>query len=80
MLEVYLNKNNLIDEKVTDPIMNIITTGDLTEILNVDLVHDYYDITNKLKLFGYDTQDNNMCVNKTEKCYIKQRLIFDDGG
>ena len=39
MLEVYLNKNNLIDKKVTDPILEIFTNGDLTEILNVCLLY-----------------------------------------
>ena len=80
-LEVCLNNNDLIyNTKVTNPILEIFTDGDLTEILNVDLMNDDYDITDKLKLFGYDTQDNNMYVNKIEQCYIKQRLIFDDGG
>ena len=81
ILEVYLNKSNLIDdEKITNPILNIITKGDLTEILNVDLVHDYCDKTNEFDLYGYDTKNSNMCVNEIEKCYLKQRLIFDDGG
>ena len=80
-LEVYLNNNDLIDNtKVTNPIMNIFTDGDVTEILNVGLVNDYYGIMDKLKLFGYNTQDNSMWGNKIEQCYIKPRLIYDDGG
>ena len=36
-----VNNNNLpYDEKITDPILNIITNGDWTEINNVDLVYD----------------------------------------
>ena len=81
MLEVYLNKSNLMyDEKINDPISNIFTNGDLTEIRNVDLVHDYCDKTNEFAFYGYDTQDSNMCVTDIENCYLKQRLIFDDGG
>ena len=39
MLEVYLNKNDLIyNKKVTDPILNIIINGDWTEI-NLSLIH-----------------------------------------
>ena len=80
-LEVYLNNNDLIqNKKVTDPILEIFTNGDLTDVLNVDLFHDYFDKTDDFDFCGYDTQSINMCINKTEKCYIKQRLIFDDGG
>ena len=76
-----LNNNNLpYDEKLTDLIMNIITNGDWTEINNVDLVYDYYGKMNKLKFYGYYTQDGHMCVNKIENCYVEPRLIFDDGG
>ena len=65
MVEVYLNKSNLMyDEEITDPILNIITNGDLTEIHYVDLVHDYCDKTNEFGFYGYDTQDSSMwrCV------------------
>ena len=60
--------------------MNVITDGDLTKTLNVDWMHDYFGIMDKVKLSGYDTQSNHLFVNKTEKCDIKQRLIYDDGG
>ena len=82
MLEVCLNNNNLIyDEKITDPILNIITNGDCTEINNVDLVYDYYGKMDKLKFYGYYTQDNRMWnTNKIENCYLTPRLNFDDGG
>ena len=68
------------DEKINYPILNIITNGDWTEIHNVDLVYDYYDKMNKLKFYGCYTQDSHMCVTEIENCYLKQRLIFDDGG
>ena len=59
MLEVCLNNNNLsYDKKITDPILNIITNGDWTEIHNVDLVYDYYGKINELKFYGYDTQES----------------------
>ena len=88
------NNNNLTyDEKMTDLILNITTDGDWTEINNVDLVYDkiiiigsnpmydYCGKTNKLKFYGYYTQDGHMrYINKAENCYVKPRLIFDDGG
>ena len=51
------------------------------QVLNVDLVYDYYGKMNKQKFYGYYTQDNRVRnVNKIENCYVKPRLIFDDGG
>ena len=73
-------KKEIYNKKVTDPILEKFTNGDLTEILNVDLFHDYFDKTDECDFCGYDTPSSNMCVNKIEKCYLKQRLIFDDGG
>ena len=70
----------VMNEKITDLIMNITTNGDWTEINNVDLVYDYCGKMNKLKFYGYYTQDSHMCVNKIENCYLKPRLIFDNGG
>ena len=63
-----LNNNNLpYDEKITDLILNIITNGDWTEIHNVDLVYDYYGKMNKLKFYGYYTQDSH-CLLYTSRC------------
>ena len=45
-----------MNEKITDPILNVITNGDWTEINNVDLVYDHYGKMNKLKCYGYYTQ------------------------
>ena len=46
-----------------------------------DLVYDYCGKMIKLKFYGYYTQDSHMWnVNKIENCYVKPRLIFDDGG
>ena len=77
-----LNNNNLpYDEKRTDLTMNLTTNGDWTETNNVDLVYDYYGKMNKLKFYGYYTQDNCMWnANKIENYYLKPRLNFDDGG
>ena len=81
VLEEYLNKNDLIfNTKVTDPILKKFTNGDLTDILNVDLLQDCFDKMDDFDFWGYDTQSMSMCVNKIEKCYVKPRLIFDDGG
>ena len=82
LVDTVLNNNNLpYDEKVTDLIMNVIIDGDLTDVLNVDLVYDHYGKMNKQKFYGYYTQDNCIRnVNKIENCYVKPRLIFDDGG
>ena len=95
--DTYLNNNNLpyvvMNEKITDLILNITTNGDWTKINNFDLVYDkiiimgsnpMYDYCGKmykLKFYGYYTQDSHtMCVNKIENSYVKPRLIFDDGG
>ena len=80
-LEVCLNNNDFIDNtKANNPIMNIITDGDLTNVLNVDLLHDYFGKMNEFGFYGYATQESNLFANEIEQCYIKQRLIFDDGG
>ena len=73
--------------------MNVTTEGDWTKINNADLVYDkiiimgnnpmydYCGKMNELKFYGYYTQDSHMrYVNKIENCYVKPRLIFDDGG
>ena len=59
---------------------SIITDGDLTDVLNVDVFYDYFGKMNEFGFYGYATQESNLCVNKTEQCYIKPRLIYDDGG
>ena len=80
-LEVNLNKNDVIDDtKVNNLIMNIITDGDLTDVLNVDLFNDYFGKMNEFGFYSYDTQSNHLFVNKNEQCGIKPRLIYDDGG
>ena len=79
-----LNNNNLpyvvMNDKITDWTMNIITDGDLTNVPNVDLFYDYFGKMNEFGLYGYNTQNSNLCGNKIENCYIKPRLIYDDGG
>ena len=41
---------------------------------------DYYGITNT-ELMGYYINNNNeMIVSKDENCYVKVRLIYNDGG
>ena len=80
-LEVCWNNNDLIDNtKANNPIMNIVTDEDLTDVPNVDLFYDYFGKMNEFGFYGYNTQASNVCVNKMEKCYIKPRLIYDDGG
>ena len=44
------------------------------------MFNDYFGKMNEVGFFGYDTQDSNLCVNEMEQCYIKPRLIWDDGG
>ena len=60
--------------------MNIITDGDLTKILNVDWLNDYFGKMNTFGFYGYATQNSNLWGNEIENCYIKPRLIYDDGG
>ena len=41
----------------------------------------YCGTMEKTKFYGYNTRDSHMmCTNKNEMCYVKERLIFDDGG
>ena len=64
--------------------------GDWTKITNVDKVYeiiirnnpiDYYGVTNDTELMGYYVNNNNvMRVSKNENCYVKVRLVYDDGG
>ena len=78
-----LNNNNLLyEEKITDLIMNI-ADGDLTDVLNVDLVYDYYGKMNKQKFYGYYTQDNCIPVSYTHLDVYKRQnsnvLLLDVG-
>ena len=61
--DTVLNNNNLpyvvMNDKTTDLTMNIITNGDLTDVLNVDLFYDYFGKMNEVGFYGYDTQDSN---------------------
>ena len=50
-LDVCLSNNDLMDNtKINNPIMNIITDGDLTYVLNVDLFYDYFGKMNEFGL------------------------------
>ena len=84
--DVYCDKN------LNDMIEIINTDGDLTKNDNVYMIYDkvirggnpedyYYGTMEYINLYGYYTNDSHMmCINKIEMCYIKIRLIFDDGG
>ena len=68
------------------------TDGDFIKNTNVDLIYDivirggnpkyyYYGTMEHINLYGYYTKDSHMLgINKIEQCYVKKRLIFDDGG
>ena len=69
------------------------TNGDLTNNTNVDMIYDkvivggnpryyyYFGTIEKINFYGYYKKDSHMlCINKIEQCYVKKRLIFDDGG
>ena len=76
-----LNNNNLLyEEKITDLIRDIITNGDWTETNNVDLFYEYLSMMNEISWYGYNTQNSHLCGNTIERCYVKPRLICDDGG
>ena len=77
-LKIYLINNDLI--KIIDPIMSELNEGDLTKIPNVDWLYEYLNKLNEFNLYGYNTQNSYLCGDKIERCYIKTRLIFDDGG
>ena len=70
-LEGCLKNNELIDNiKINNPIMNTITDGDLTDVLNVDLFYDYFGKMNEFGFYGYNIQDSNLCVNEIDQNYI----------
>ena len=62
------------------PITNEFTDGDLTKMPNVDWFNEYLGKMNEVSFYGYNTQNNELCVNKIERCYLTPRLIWDDGG
>ena len=50
-------------------------------IMGSNPMYNHCGKMNKLKFYGYYTHDSHMrYVNKFEKCYVKPRLLFDDGG
>ena len=80
----YGNNNAMVITKNTD--------GDFTNNTDVNLIYDKiilggnpidycFGTMEKISSCGYNTKNNHMWrINKIEKCYIKTRLIFDDGG
>ena len=67
------------------------TDGDRTKNTNVEglyelivgsnLVNYSCDIGEESNVKGYCVNNNNvMSINKDENCYVKVRLIYDDGG
>ena len=80
-LEIYLNNNDYNDlVKIINPIVNEFNDGDLTKIPNVDRFREYLSMMNEFSLYGYNTQNSHLCSDKIERCYVKTRLIWDDGG
>ena len=80
-LKVYLSNNDCNDlTKVINPIMNVFTDGDVTQIPNVDWFDEYSGKMSEFGCSGYDTQSNHLFVNKNQQCCLKPRLMWDDGG
>ena len=80
-LEIYLNNDDYNDlVKIINPIVNEFNDGDLTKIPNVDWFNEYLNKLNEFSLYGYNTQNSHLCGDKIERCYVKPRLIWDDGG
>ena len=52
----------------------------MTKIPNVDWFNEYLNKLNEFNLYGYNTQNSHLCSDKIERCYVKTRLIWDDGG
>ena len=77
-LEVYVNDNDLI--KMSNPIVNEFNDGDLTKIPNVDWFNEYLNKLIEVSFYGYNTQNSHLCSDKIERCYVKPRFIWDDGG
>ena len=80
-LKIYVNNNDYNDLiKIINPIMSEFNDGELTKLPNVDWFHEYLSMMNEFSLYGYNTQNSHLCGDKSEQCYIKPRLICDDGG
>ena len=92
-ISALVTADNYSDEHINDLIVTNDTDGDLTKNNNADLVYDkiimgdnprdyYYGKMNNKDLNGYYTNDSHMVyvVNKNKMCYVKIRLIYDDGG
>ena len=47
---------------------------------NVDLFYEYLSMMNEFSLYGYNTQNSHLCGKTIERCYVKPRLIWNDGG
>ena len=76
-----MHNNDLIDlTKVINLTVNECNDGDLTKLPNVDWFHEYLSKMNEFSLYGYNTQNSHLCSDKIERCYVKTRLIWDDGG
>ena len=65
------------------------TNGDWTKVNNVGKVYEiikrynpinYNGIMNDIELMGYYINNNELSVSKNDNCYIKIRLLYDDGG
>ena len=64
------------------------TKRDWTKITNVDGFYELIGGNNVVKYYvdiinengHYNNNYNVMSINKDENCYVKVRLIYDDGG
>ena len=80
-LKIDVNNNDDNDLiKIINPITSEFNDGDLKKIPNVDWFHEYLSMMNEFSLYGYNTQNSHLCSDKIERCYVKTRLIWDDGG
>ncbi len=80
-LEIYLNNNDYNDLiKIINLIVNEFNGGDLTKIPNVDRFHEYLSMMSEFSFYGYKTQNSHLCGNTIERCYVKPRLLWNDGG
>ena len=80
------------DNEVTHLGLTINTNGDLTKNTNSHMDYEkiimegnpmpyYCGTMEKINYYGYYTKVSHMmCTNEIEQCYVKSRLIFDDGG
>ena len=78
---IFMNDNDLPDEKTNYLTLTNNTDGDWTSLTYGDKIY-YNGVMDEIELIGYYDSNNynNLCVDNNDKCYKYTRYIYDDGG